>query len=229
MSENDDREMSEEELALAREGEELVRAAAAPVRAPQSLRERIEDDRARAAKPLRGAPFWRRRRIAIPVLAAVALGAVALAAWPSGGGGPSFRGVDAVASLAPTEAPPPPSGGDPPVLGARVGPVEFPDWRSEFGWRAVGRRSDEVSGRAVTTVFYRNRGAGLGYAIVHGEALGGDPAGDEIVRDGKTYHVDASGGRTVVTWTQAGHTCVIVASPTVPRAMLVDLAASRNA
>jgi hypothetical protein len=32
----------------------------------------------------------------------------------------------------------------------------------------------------------------------------------------------------MVTWTQQGHTCVILASPKVPRTRLVEIAASRN-
>ena len=35
-------------------------------------------------------------------------------------------------------------------------------------------------------------------------------------------------GRTIVTWNQQGHTCVIAAPATVPSSRLVDLAASRN-
>jgi Ca2+-binding RTX toxin-like protein len=39
---------------------------------------------------------------------------------------------------------------------------------------------------------------------------------------------DPAGEHTLVTWTQQGHTCTIVASSAVPEARLVDLAASRN-
>jgi hypothetical protein len=40
--------------------------------------------------------------------------------------------------------------------------------------------------------------------------------------------VTSAGGRTIVTWNQQGHTCVIAAPATVPSSRLVDLAASRN-
>jgi hypothetical protein len=81
----------------------------------------------------------------------------------------------------------------------------------------------------VTTVFYSNpKGARLGYAVVAGEALGEEPPGREVTRKGKTYNVASAGGDTVVTWTQQGHTCVIVAPSTVAESKLVDLAASRN-
>ena len=115
------------------------------------------------------------------------------------------------------------------MLDAKVGNLEFPDWQKKFGWEAVGRRDDTVSGRPVTTVFYRNPdGAKLGYAVVSGEPLGGDPPGRQVEHKGKTYNVDRLGERTIVTWTQDGHSCVITAPSAVPRETLVDLAASRN-
>ena len=48
MRDEKDTPLTEEELALARKGEELIAAAVADVRAPQSLREAIERDRERA-------------------------------------------------------------------------------------------------------------------------------------------------------------------------------------
>jgi hypothetical protein len=110
-----------------------------------------------------------------------------------------------------------------------VGELVFPDWKAKFGWEAVGRRDDALSGRTVTTVFYRNPdGARLGYAVVSGNELDAQPPGREVTRNGKTYHVASAGERTVVTWNQQGHTCVIAAPATVPSSRLVDLAASRN-
>jgi hypothetical protein len=231
MNDRDDMPLSDEEMALARKGEALIKAEVARVEAPQSLRERIEADRVRAARQ-RELPFWRRYRVAAFAGGAAVVFAVAVIALETGGGSgePSLSQVDAVASLSPTEPAPASVGGDPPVLGARVGAIDFPDWQEKFGWRAVGRREDEVSGRAVTTVSYRNPdGAGMGYAIVHGEPLDEHPSGEKVMRDGNAYHVSSGGPETVVTWTQQGHTCVIVASSKVPQSRLVDLAASRNA
>jgi hypothetical protein len=231
MPHENDRPLTEEELALAREGEALISAAMADVRAPQSLREAIERDRERATARAR-APFWRRYRwgLAGAGAAAAALAAVAIALETGGSTTePSLTGVYAAARLDPTEAAPETLDGAPPVLDAKVGSLAFPDWEQSFGWKAVGRRDDTLSGRPVTTVFYRNpEGARLGYAVVSGDTLGGDPPGRRVTRSGKTYHVAGDGGRTIVTWNQQGHTCVIVAPAVVPRARLVDLAASRN-
>jgi hypothetical protein len=227
-----DTPLTDEEQALARKGEALISAAVADTRAPQSLREAIERDRERAAARAT-APFWRRHRwgLAAAGTAAAALAAVAIALETGGDDstGPSLANVYAAARLDPTETAPAPVGGTPPVLDAKVGALEFPDWRQKFGWKAVGRRNSNLSGRGVTTVYYRNPdGARLGYAVVAGDPLGGPPAGRPVRHKGNTYHVARAHERTTVTWTQQGHTCVIAAPSAVPRSSLVDLAASRN-
>jgi hypothetical protein len=227
---SDDAPLSDEELALARKGEALISAAVADTRAPQSLRESIERDRERA----QAAPttFWRRhsRILAATATAAAVLAGIVVAIQPGGETSePSLAAVQAAAGSEPAEPAPAPSGGDPPVLAARVGAIPFPDWQDKFGWKAVGSREDEISGRAVKTVFYRNPdGARLGYSIVAGEPLGERPPGHPVNRSGDTYHVAHRGEHTLVTWTQQGHTCTFVASSTVSEARLVDLAASRN-
>jgi hypothetical protein len=229
MHDEDDTPLTEQDLALAREGEELIAMAVAGVRAPQSLREAIERERAAtgAREPSRRGRRW---ALAAAGVAGAALAAIAIAIAIGGGNtDPSLKDVYATARLDPTTPGPRPLGGDPPVLDAKVGALEFPDWERKFGWTAVGRREDNLSGRRVTTVFYRNvDGARLGYAVVAGNPLSGQPAGRTLTRDGKTYHTGGGGARTTVTWTQQGHTCVIVAPSTVPRSRLLKLAASRN-
>lgn len=231
MPDENDTPLTEEERALAREGEALISAAVADVHAPQSLREAIERDRQRAAIRAR-APFWRRHRwgVAAAGAAAAALAAVAIALETGGDNAdPSLNEVYAAARLNPTSAAPAPAGGEPPVLDAKVGALEFPDWQEEFGWKAVGRRDSDLGGRRVTTIVYRNpEGARLGYAVVAGDSLGGHPAGRPVEHKGKTYDVARGDERTIVTWTQQGHTCAIVAPSEVPQSTLVDLAASRN-
>jgi len=233
MHDEHDTPLNDEERALARRGEALIAAAVADVHAPQSLREAVERDRERAAKNPR-VSFWRRhsRRLTAAAGAAAALAAVAIA-LDSGTGNPtepSQAKVQTAARLDPTEPAPAAIGGTPPVLDVKVGGHNFPDWTKKFGWRATGHRRDELSGRTVTTVFYRNpKGARLGYAVVHGAPLDDPAPGRRLTRDGQAYNVVRTGRQTTVTWTQGGHTCVIVASSTVPESKLVDLAASRDA
>jgi hypothetical protein len=228
MADETDRPMTDEERALARRGEERIAAAVAEVQAPQSLRESIERTRASAQ---RRAPFWRRPRWAIAAMGAVAAAAVVavVALDQSDTAAPSLQDVYAAAGATPAQAAPARIGGDPPVLDQSVGAIEFPDWKSTFGWEAVGSRETQLDGREVTTVVYRNPdGARLGYAVVGGVPIAETPAGTPIRRAGNTYRVDEGGGHTTVSWTQQGHTCVIVAPTTVPRRTLVELAASRN-
>ena len=230
MADRNDIPMTDEELARAREGQALVAAAVADVQAPPSLRESIERNRERAAARAR-APFWRRHRLGLAAAsaAAAALVVVAVARQTEGNPEPSLTKVYSAVRLNPTKSAPRPAGGTPPQLAARVGNLVFPDWEASFGWKAVGRRDDTLSGRPVTTVYYRNReGARLGYAVVSGDTLDAAPPGRLVTRKGKSYHVASVRGRTIVTWKQQGHTCVIQAPSRVPRARLVELAASRN-
>ena len=140
MSTENDTPLTEEELALAREGEALISAAVADAHAPQSLREAIERERTHATERAR-APFWRRHRwgLAAGGVAAATLAAVAIALETGGDQTePSLTQVQAAARLAPAEDAPAPLGGAPPVLDAKVGSLEFPDWQEKFGWKAVG-------------------------------------------------------------------------------------------
>ena len=231
MADENDIDLTEEELERARQGQALIAAAVSDVSAPQSLRESVERERERAAARAR-VPFWRRHRLGLVLgsAAAVALAVVVIATQgDEPGGEPALATVSGVARLEATAPAPRPVGGTPPELDARVGELVFPDWQAKFGWKAVGRRDDTLDGRDVTTVLYRNdEGARMGYAVVSGNTLAEAPPGRRVVRKGKTYHVASVAGRTMVTWNQQGHTCVIMASPQVPRTRLVEIAASRN-
>lgn len=231
----DDKPLSDEERKLAQKGEALVAAAVADTQAPQSLRESIERERERAQAAAGQPSFWRRHLRVLAGAGAglvVLVGVVAVLLAGSGSDGaaaPTLAEVEAATRLAATDPAPAVAGGDPPVLAKRVGAIQFPDWEQKFSWRAVGSRDEEISGRTVRTVYYRNPdGAELGYSVVAGDPLDEEPPGREVTRAGKTYHVARAGQRTVVTWEQQGHTCTIVASAAVPEAKLVDLAASRN-
>jgi hypothetical protein len=230
MRREDDIPLSEDERRLAERGKDLVAAAVAGTSAPQNLREEIERARERAQSAARP-PFWRRhlRPIAAAATAGVAVALAIVLLSGGGGSAPSLEAVQATASLTATRPAPAPEGGDPPVLAARVGPIAFPDWRKSFGWSAVGSRVDSISGRSVETVFYRNRdGATLAYSIVAGEPIAEHPPGLQVSRDGNSYHVARGPGHVMVTWTQQGHTCTIVAPAAVPASRVVELAASRN-
>lgn len=228
---DDEIALTDEELALARRGSSLVAAAMAhpEARAPQALRESLE--RGRMAEHASRPRFGRPRSLVAAGIAAVCVlvaGLVVVLGGPDDVvGSPSVQQVAAVTRLPALQAAPVAVGGARPQLSVAVQGLAFPDWRRDFGWRTTGRRTDRIGDRAVTTVFYRYADERLGYAIVAGPPL--RPAGGrDVIRDGARYRVVRRAGRTTVTWTQAGHTCVIDAPTAVPAAELVRLAAWAN-
>src|SRR5215204_1634017 len=115
--------LSEEDREHALRGQALVAAAVADTHAPQSLRDAIERDRERAARP-RSRPWWRAPKFAAGAVAALAAAAIAvvLIAGSDGSGGssaPSYAQVNAAARSQPTDAAPEPAGGTPPVLAVK--------------------------------------------------------------------------------------------------------------
>jgi hypothetical protein len=232
---DEDIPLTEEELALAQRGQALISAAmAAPeARAPQALRESLERTRAAAEPPMRARRVRRPRRWLVAPglgLACLLVVALALALGTRGAGveGPSLRDVAAVARLPARTAAPAAIGGARPRLSASVQGLAFPDWSKAFGWTATGRRDDRVGGRTVTTILYRYDDVTmLGYAIVAGPPLR-SADGRVITLHGTRYRVVVQRGRTTVTWTQAGHSCVLDASSAVSAARLVALAAWAN-
>ena len=219
---------------LAQRGAELIAAAMThpEARAPQALRASVQWMAQPATRRRRRRP---RRWLVAPglaascVLAATVALVVDLGGSDDGVGSPSVQEVAAVTRLPARQAAPAALGGLPPRLSVAVQGLAFPDWRRALGWKATGRRSDRIANRSVTTVFYAYSGRPrLGYAIVAGAplALG---AGRDVVVGGARYRVVARGGRRTVTWTQAGHTCVIDAPTSVAAATLVRLADWANA
>jgi hypothetical protein len=225
---DDDIVLINEELVLAERGSALVATAMAhpEARAPQALRESLE--RARLAERASGGRRLRpARRLVAPALAAVCVLAVALVvalgAQDARVGAPSVDQVVAVSRLPARQGAPVAVGGA--RLSVSVEGLAFPDWHRRFGWRAAGRRTDRIGDRAVTTVVYRYAShRRLGYAIVAGPPLR-VATGRDVTLSGGRYRVLTRAGRTTVTWTQAGHTCVIDAPATVAAAELVRLAA----
>ena len=183
MPDEDDRPITEEEQALAREGQSLIAAAMADVRAPQSLREAIERERQRAAS--RDRPrFWRRCRwgLAAAGTAAAVLAVVAIALETGGSDTTDRRSTGSTRlrvwiqrrqrrarSVAPHPCWRPRSA----ISRSRTGESHSAGRRSAAAWTSPQG--------ATSTVFYRNpEGIRLGYAVVAGTALGDDPPGREI-------------------------------------------------
>jgi hypothetical protein len=216
----DETERARDEDELAERGRLLVARAVAETRAPQGLRERIEADRAAAARPRRrpGALAW----LAGAVAAAAVVAAVVIGADGGATHAPSVLAVAQASAAPPTAGPP--RHVDDGYLAARVGDVRFPDWR-DVAWPATGQRTGVVGGRMVRTVVYAAPdGTPAWYSVVDGAPLK-LPAGAQARRvDGTTYHVLTNGAHRIVTWRRGGHTCVLRAPKSVPASRLVALA-----
>jgi len=182
-----------------------IRAAAASVHAPASLRAAV------AAGPQRAA----RRR---PAGRLVALGAAALAcvvavvlALAPGGHDPVAPTVASAADAAlRAPAQPAPRGADG-ALAISAGGVRFPDYGAGSRWRPVGTRTDRLGGRTTVSVASDAAGVRAGYAIVGGAPLPVPAGARHMVYEGVPVAVMERGGVRIVTWRRGGHTCVVAA------------------
>jgi hypothetical protein len=138
-------------------------------------------------------------------------------------GSPSVADAAALAEKPPTKAAPRSVPDAQALLRAEVDGVPFPNYAAKFGWKPVGARHDDPSGRGATTVYYEKGGRRIGYTIVTGDAL--EPPSDarSTTRSGVEYRWFRDDDRTVVTWERGGHTCVLSAKG-VPRTELLMLA-----
>jgi hypothetical protein len=199
---------------------------AVETRAPASLRARLESERS-ARRPPRARPesSWLRRPALAGGLAAAAAFALLLAlVLPGGAGGPSVVEAAELSTRPPEAAAPGPDHDEPRLLDARAGRLTFPNWAEEFGWRASGRRVDEIDGRRAVTVFYEKDGRRIGYTILSGEAIEPPDEARTAVREGTSLRRLRSDGRVIVTWLRGGRTCVLSGTE-VDSATLLDLAA----
>jgi hypothetical protein len=144
------------------------------------------------------------------VAAAAVAGALVAGLTGGGSSGLTVRQATALTFRPPTGAAPTHSKSDRPTLAVAVNGVAFPYWEDKFGWRAVGTRTDRVSGREVTTVFYGNRrGQTIGYAIASGAKPPRISEGTMVRRGGVHYWLLGVNGMPVVTWLRDGHLCVV--------------------
>jgi hypothetical protein len=201
-----------------------IRKASSEVRAPAELRQRVEDLRGGPTAPAKPRPWWTRFPAVATATAAVAAAVLAIVILP-GGGEPSVTEAAALAEQPAAGPAPAAEPGQPTLLAASFEGLSYPEWEREFGWRAVGERTDELDGRDTHTVFYENAdGARIGYTIVAGDALPDPPGAKRSVVDGVELAAFQADGANGVTWLRGGHSCVL-AGEGVERSTLLELAA----
>jgi hypothetical protein len=208
---------------LAERGRALIAAAVAETTAPLALRERIEADRARTAKPARS----RRLRALLPAGGLVAAAVVAVVLVVGGGSGaPSVLATASLAAGGPVLPAPPEDTSNETVLKASMEGVPFPYWGGSFRWEAVGARDDKIEDRSAKTVFYDNpKGVRAAYTILGGDTIDAPSGSQERTKNGVKLFITKNEGRRIVTWTRHGHTCVLNAPLAVPEDKLLELAA----
>lgn len=164
---------------------------------------------------------------ALVVAAAVAVTLVlTVGGDPSSPTTPTLLQASSVALRPATLPAPAESAHDSHLLADSADGIHYPYWGGQLGWSATGARTDTAGGRTITTVFYADRRARrIGYSIVSGAALvipsGGSTA---VERHGVRFRIVSRANPTVVTWREAGHTCILTARG-VDAATLVHLAA----
>jgi anti-sigma factor RsiW len=189
---------------------ELLREARATDRAPERLRARID-----AQRPSRATAFRLRAGYGGAVAGALAVLVLALVLiLPAGTPGAPTVSQAAALALRGVQAPAPAR--DPHAPGAKLASdienVYFPNWAQQFGWKAVGQRTDHINGRLAKTVYYELHGHVVAYTIVGAPALTNPPARVTLFEHGTAYRTLMLNGRQVVTWRRAGHTCVLSAA-----------------
>jgi hypothetical protein len=197
----------------------------APSAAPSSRWSRAREQR----RSLHPSP----RLAAIAALALVAVAAITLALTTGGPSAPTSAPTLLQASsvaLRPATLPAPAeSAHDSHLLADSADGIHYPYWGGQLGWSATGARTDTAGGRTITTVFYTDTHARrIGYSIVSGAALAIPAGGSVIERHGVRFHIVSTANPTVVTWREAGHTCILTAHG-VPARTLVHLAAWERA
>jgi hypothetical protein len=208
---------------FAERGRALILRASAETFAPLGLRERIEADRAKAAK---GA--GRRRWALLAPVGAVLAAAVVAIVIATGGGtaGPTVLATASLAGAGPQVAAPAADPANPKLLRESVDGVRFPAWGPKFKWRATGARYDKLDDRKTTTVFYDNpKGVRAAYTIVGGKRLPIPSTATKHTYEGTDIYSFVRGDRRIVAWERKGHTCVMSAPVSVPEERLLRLAA----
>ncbi len=171
---------------------------------PLGLRERLA---ARAERPTRRA----RPRVALAgAVATIAVAAIlALTLLPGLGGHPTIAAAARLSAL-PAKAPAPVENArNPTLLRASFAGVTYPDWKKQFGWRAIGARTDSVDGRSTRTVFYKHTHHRIGYTVVSGKPLARPAGAERLVVDGVEMYRYRDGRNTVVSFERNGRTCVL--------------------
>lgn len=223
-------------MALAAQERAVTLLRATPVSTAPWLRDRLADQRSAALALGRPREVLGLAPQALRTPAGAAVGVVALvviavvvALGLSGGGssGPTVAQAAAAAGSLGPDAPAPRAAREHTLLDLQVQGVAFPSLRRRFGWRAIGTRTQPISGRFARSVFYSKGPSTIAYTVLAAPQLDWPSGSARTVREGVELHTLTTGGRVVVTWRRLGHTCVLSGTG-VTAAVLIQLAVWRG-
>jgi hypothetical protein len=196
--------------------------------APPELRARIAADVARANQRRRILGGRWAGVLAPAAAMAAVLVALALVLPTLFGGEPTAVDAHGLSASGPAGPAPAPQTANPELLSAGLDGLAFPNWDPQFGWRAVGQRTDELEGRRTATVLYEHEGHEIGYTIVSGKPL-------DVPADAERRRVDGvemrmlsdEHGHEIVVFERQGKTCVL-SGHVERRSTLLELASWRG-
>jgi hypothetical protein len=184
-----------------------IRRTANRVEAPAGLHAHVVPGRLREEPPRRGRFNVALGGAAVALVAAFAvMGALLLSDETTE---PTVTDAAPLALRPATAAPPARDPADGHFIQAEVGGVRFPNYAYDTPWKTLGARTDKLSGRDTMTVLYSTRGGHVGYTIVGGEALDVPDGARTVSTGGRSFKVLRRAGALVVTWRQAGRTCIV--------------------
>jgi hypothetical protein len=192
-----------------------LRRAAVSERAPARLREEID---AMSRRPERARRRTRRWAL-VPAVGALAAVILALVfALPGGAGGPTVAQAAVAATQGGWWSYNQPKPGDAGTAEyASFADVRLPsDLTGDKTWKFSGEHVETIDGHKLLDLFYVRGKRLLVYAIAAKPLLRGQQGGFRSLRPG---------GRTVVSWQESGHSCLLI-SETASAATLLSLARS---
>jgi hypothetical protein len=153
-----------------------------------------------------------RPALGIAAVAAIVVAVVAalLLSGSNGAAAPSITKTALLAYSPPTASAPRPDPTNPRLLRATFGGITLPNYESQFGVPATGRRVDELGGRRLLTVYYRLLGGQpMSYSIVSGTPLATPRQAKLVTFRGVQIRGYSDHGLAIVTLVRNGRTCVL--------------------
>jgi hypothetical protein len=115
----------------------------------------------------------------------------------------------------------------PAALDVSFNGTAFPNYRDSEGWHAVGRRTDQIAGERVVTVYYATGDRRAAYTVVPNTRVSVPAGARRFTVAGLRLAEFRTGDRWVVVFRDHANSCVLTAAAPREKQWLVKLAAWR--